>query len=728
MQKAIDANDLYGSDYAAAKAAGHELKGVSQYMNCGIGDLCLPLMALVDYMGYRLVALSLLPIGSDTIVYGSNDGGNTMHASSSILNERMELAARKLNLATHIGGVQVNSTRRVYSAADIEGHHGTDGRYYLLDLARTFPPETPQPRRIRNGHLWRMLRPEWVRRHPRPLSSDAFSSFAINDPDMKAQNAEVAEATKQLLSVGVRRCCKEAAWEVKESLERDALSSLSVTTVLHRRGVNMRHLGAVASFCNLNLERSVHCYRALLIEAAARVIKNRIRACLRAEMRRLRQPVEVPYRRVVVRLLNLVFGASQRSALYWQQFVWREMVDKFGFCTEQQQQQPADKSSGGSRSGSIDSDRASKRLSAGLLSSALLASAAASASSDSLPLAKSVDSMLQTPASPDTIRALCLSPITRRASGVELLFRRVCALVGLSFSRDAMRKIERSAGTLARPLSLLDLESIAERVKHANLIELSCGKYLMHKASSSVLHSSDDATSASVASALELLERAIAHFNSALISDPTNPEALKHCALSWARLLALRAMTTALSGAGGGSGGGASLSMSESPSSASAASMATSTSSVSPSSAAMLSPRSSPSSSTTATASIVLHRDVDADAVRNIMAGRSGHHRRGSIVLSSCDPQVRSATTMFRRAIEAASHRDVDLNIAFAEFSSQCGQTAIAEQTFLRTLESFPRCVPALVAYGTFLMLSNRQTFGKRFLLKAREFKAADQT
>lgn len=31
-------------------------------------------MALIDYRGYRLVACSLLPIGSETLHYGSDDG------------------------------------------------------------------------------------------------------------------------------------------------------------------------------------------------------------------------------------------------------------------------------------------------------------------------------------------------------------------------------------------------------------------------------------------------------------------------------------------------------------------------------------------------------------------------------------------------------------------------------------------------------------------------------
>ena len=41
----------------------------------GVG---LPLMVTVDFLGFRVVAMCLLPISSDTIVYGSSDAGRTV--------------------------------------------------------------------------------------------------------------------------------------------------------------------------------------------------------------------------------------------------------------------------------------------------------------------------------------------------------------------------------------------------------------------------------------------------------------------------------------------------------------------------------------------------------------------------------------------------------------------------------------------------------------------------
>lgn len=98
---AVDYNELFGNDYSAAKAAGNELRGLISYFNCGIKELNVPLMALVDYRGFRLIALSILPVTPDTIIYGSCDAGRNIHATNEVFNEKMEHAAKILNLKPH---------------------------------------------------------------------------------------------------------------------------------------------------------------------------------------------------------------------------------------------------------------------------------------------------------------------------------------------------------------------------------------------------------------------------------------------------------------------------------------------------------------------------------------------------------------------------------------------------------------------------------------------------
>ena len=75
-----------------------------------------------------------MPIGSDTLVFGSKDGGSTVVAEDETLNRMMDELGRELNLKSHIGGV--SKTQRLALPTDIEVHKGHDGNYYMLDFAR----------------------------------------------------------------------------------------------------------------------------------------------------------------------------------------------------------------------------------------------------------------------------------------------------------------------------------------------------------------------------------------------------------------------------------------------------------------------------------------------------------------------------------------------------------------------------------------------------------------
>ena len=127
-----------GSDEAAAKALGHDLKGANQLLGCGIPGLNVSLQAVIDFHGFRMHAQAMLPVNSTTLHVGSADGGRTVHSSDAILVKQMHQAGLVLNLAPHtIRGVTLTF------GCDVEGHLGHDGRRYVLDCARVFPPESP---------------------------------------------------------------------------------------------------------------------------------------------------------------------------------------------------------------------------------------------------------------------------------------------------------------------------------------------------------------------------------------------------------------------------------------------------------------------------------------------------------------------------------------------------------------------------------------------------------
>ena len=235
----------------------------------------------------------------------------------------------------------------LHGPVDIEGHYGSDGRFYLIDFARVFPPEYFTRETWEKGqHLYQQLRPELVRTNSVPLSSDALSNFGLIDSE--THNFEVQQATQRLLQeVRVQRdrshifpvyllvilfgnC--QVIPSFARQMERSVKSGQSITgfqlcSDLHRFGINMRHMGNVRHRCDRRGEAS----RLLLTEMVAREIKNSLRRRLRMAMRRVDAAVEGPFREETLNYLNLVFSRQNASenSLYWRTEVKVELGRSF---------------------------------------------------------------------------------------------------------------------------------------------------------------------------------------------------------------------------------------------------------------------------------------------------------------------------------------------------------------------------------------------------------------
>jgi hypothetical protein len=59
--------NIYGNEENAQKIASHELLGLNSFFLAGEPGLSFPLMALVNYLGFCVVALSVIPIGKNTL-------------------------------------------------------------------------------------------------------------------------------------------------------------------------------------------------------------------------------------------------------------------------------------------------------------------------------------------------------------------------------------------------------------------------------------------------------------------------------------------------------------------------------------------------------------------------------------------------------------------------------------------------------------------------------------
>ena len=304
---------MYGGQYvdheSAMKAAAHELKGLCQYYSTLIEGLSYPLLANIDYKGFRMIAISVLPISKDTLKYGSCDSGVHVKTLDEKLNSLMELTGKCLNLQEHYAGTVLQQGSFIYSCGDLEVHLGTDNRYYVLDFARSFPPESPpRDRKLRNPRAvyYRLLRPEFVRSYEFPLSPDAFTPWGSKDKNYKQYNSIVLLATKKLLNKIIPEFAKRFD-EQYETIENKLI------TEIHRIGINVRHLGQIRNHC-----KSPSCRDVLKIEMIVRVVKNQLRDLMRSTMRQVKGLSQEPFKAVVIQTFNLVLGRDkEKSKTFW---------------------------------------------------------------------------------------------------------------------------------------------------------------------------------------------------------------------------------------------------------------------------------------------------------------------------------------------------------------------------------------------------------------------------
>ena len=178
-----DKHGIYGGDEAAAmKAASRELTALVACwrLTFEIPEMALPLMTLIDYRGYRIIATTLLPISSNTLKYGSEDaGGIVKKGLDAGVDSVAERLSEKLNLAPHVAGRNNQNTEILSLPCDIELHRGLDNNIYIIDLARLMPCEPPQSSHSSKGrHLVNLFRPELIASYRTlSFSSDSFSMF-----------------------------------------------------------------------------------------------------------------------------------------------------------------------------------------------------------------------------------------------------------------------------------------------------------------------------------------------------------------------------------------------------------------------------------------------------------------------------------------------------------------------------------------------------------------------
>ncbi|TRY92541.1 hypothetical protein DNTS_024548 [Danionella cerebrum] len=144
----FDVRDHYrelGGDAAAHTAPTNDLNGVRAYSAVDVEGLYTLGTVVVDYRGYRVTAQSIIPgilerEQEQSVIYGSIDFGKTVVSHPKYL-ELLEKTSRPLKVQRHSVLNEKETAVELCSSVECKGIIGNDGRHYILDLLRTFPPD-----------------------------------------------------------------------------------------------------------------------------------------------------------------------------------------------------------------------------------------------------------------------------------------------------------------------------------------------------------------------------------------------------------------------------------------------------------------------------------------------------------------------------------------------------------------------------------------------------------
>lgn len=159
------------SEEAAYSSANRDLQGVKAFNDADIPGLHTLATAVIDYLGVRVIAQSVIPgilqgEAASKLVYGSVDGGKTiasnskMHALMLQAGETLHIAERSIQplglddaeasatedadaseTPANVGGEAGTDVVQLCGPVEAKGILGSDGRMYVLDLVRITPKD-----------------------------------------------------------------------------------------------------------------------------------------------------------------------------------------------------------------------------------------------------------------------------------------------------------------------------------------------------------------------------------------------------------------------------------------------------------------------------------------------------------------------------------------------------------------------------------------------------------
>lgn len=298
----FDVRDHYkelGGDAAAFAAPINDLQGVRAYSSVDIDGLYTLGTVVIDYHGYRVTAQSIIPgilerEQEQSVIYGSVDFGKTVMSHPKYV-ELLSKAAPILRIAPHKVINEKDEEVEIFSSVECKGIIGNDGRHYILDLLRTFPPDVNYlqledvkmsqeqlalgyPKKFK--HKLCCVRQELldafcdtqensieIRFNP-DVFSDGVRHQTTDFDLLKKERELVINAAKYLATSQIENFVQDSTDHTSPPLDGSML-----VESLHSRGINVRYLGRVTHLLS-KIKELEYLYAIATTELISRAVKH----------------------------------------------------------------------------------------------------------------------------------------------------------------------------------------------------------------------------------------------------------------------------------------------------------------------------------------------------------------------------------------------------------------------------------------------------------------------
>ncbi|KAJ3447265.1 clustered mitochondria protein [Anaeramoeba flamelloides] len=186
----LQQNFKNGGEKATRKVIDNDIQSASHFNRQGISELNPPFMVSVDYHGQRICGQWIPPgldsPGSNKVIHGSFDSGQTLVENQNILNI---LKSKQNSLALKLHKIKDKNQKVFEKVLSVESKciRGHDGRLYIIDFGKTTPRDLNYPDKTKNAQC--------VLRHELINIFDIWRKTQFLDAKMKQWNKEHTKET-----------------------------------------------------------------------------------------------------------------------------------------------------------------------------------------------------------------------------------------------------------------------------------------------------------------------------------------------------------------------------------------------------------------------------------------------------------------------------------------------------------------------------------------------------